>query len=74
MDLHRVSLERTFTDFALSGFAFSSLRGFIPYLLRENFHGFFPQWLYIFINQRIYTVSPQRELSQVLPLVVFLLL
>jgi hypothetical protein len=65
-DLYRVSLERIFMDFALSGFIFSSLRGFIPCLLRENFHGFCPQWLCIFIPQQIFTVSPQRELSRAL--------
>ena len=56
-------------SFALSGFAFPSPRGFIPCLLRENFHGFCSQWFYIFITQRIYTVSPQRELSWIFPLV-----
>ena len=66
-DLHRVSSERTITDFALNGFTFSSLRGFTPCLLRENYHGFCPQWLYIFIPQRIYTVFPQRESSWILP-------
>ena len=70
-DLHRVSSERIITDFALSGFVFSSLRGFIPCLLRENFHGFCPQWLCIFIPQRIYTVSSPRELSRILPSVAF---
>ena len=73
-DLYYVSLERIFMDFALSGFIFSSLRGFIPCLLRENFHGFCTQWLCIFIRQQIFIVSPQRELSWVLPLVVYLLL
>ena len=68
-DLHRVSSERTFMDFSLSGFIFSSLRGFIPCLLTKNFHGFCPQWLYIFIPQRICTVSPQRELWRIFPLV-----
>jgi hypothetical protein len=58
-------------DFALSGFIFSSLRGFTPCLLRENYHGFCPQCLCIFIPQRIYTVSPQRELSWILPLMAF---
>jgi hypothetical protein len=67
VDLHRVSLERIFTGFALSGFIFSSLSGFTPFLLKENFHQFFPQWLCIFILQWIYTVSPQRELPRVLP-------
>ena len=70
-DLHRVSSERTFTDFALNSLAFSSLRGFIPCLLRENCHELCPQWLYIFIPQRIYTVSPQRELSWIFPSMAF---
>jgi hypothetical protein len=70
-DLYRVFSERTFTDFALNGFTFSSLSEFIPCLLRENFHGLCPQWPFIFIPQRIYTMSPQRELSRILPLVAF---
>ena len=48
-DLYRVSSERTSTDFALSGFTFWSLSGFIPCLLRKNFRRLCPQWLYIFI-------------------------
>ena len=55
------------SDFALSGFLFSSLRGFTPCLLRENYHGFCPQWLCIFIPLRIYTVSTQRKFSWILP-------
>jgi hypothetical protein len=49
MDLYSVCLERTITDFTLSGFVFSSLTGFIPCLFRENLHGFCPQWPFIFI-------------------------
>jgi hypothetical protein len=41
-DLYRVSSKRIFMDFALSGFTFSSLNGFSPCLLRENYHGFCP--------------------------------
>jgi hypothetical protein len=66
-DLYHVSSKRNFTDFSFSGFVFSSLKGFISCLLRENFHGFRPQWLCIFIPQWIYAVSPQRELSRTLP-------
>jgi hypothetical protein len=66
-DLYCLFSKRTIIDFALSGFIFSSLRGFTPCLLRENFHRFCPQWPCIFISQRIYTVSPQRELSRTLP-------
>ena len=68
-DLHCVSSKRIFTGFALSGFVFSSLSGFTPCLLRENFHGFILKGLYIFIPQGICTVSLQRELSRILPLV-----
>ena len=69
-DLYHVCSERIFMDFALSDFIFSSLWEFIPCLLRENFHGFYRQWLYIFILQKIYTMSPQREFSWILPLMV----
>jgi hypothetical protein len=89
---YNVSLERIITDFSLSGLSFSFPNGVLPCLLRENHHGFFPQWLcifilsgfipcllrenyhgcclqwlYIFIPQLIFTVSPQRELSRILP-------
>jgi hypothetical protein len=67
-DFYRISLEGTITDFSLSGFIFSSLRGFIPCFLRENFHGFCPQWLsFHFTTQWNYIVSAQRELSRILP-------
>ena len=71
MDLYRVSSKRTIIDFSLSGFTFSSPCGFIPCLLRENYHEFFPQWPYIFTPQWILSVSPQREFSRILPSVVF---
>jgi uncharacterized membrane protein len=48
-NLYRVSSERTTTDVALSGFLFSFPSGFLPCLLRENYHRFCPHWLYIFI-------------------------
>ena len=44
---------------------------YAPCLLKENFHGFCRQWLCIFIPQWIYTMSPQREFSWILPSVVF---
>ena len=56
---------RNITDFALNGLSFSSLKGLIPCLVRENFHGFWPQWLYILIPRRIYTMSPKREFSNI---------
>jgi hypothetical protein len=70
MDFYRVSSERTITDFALTGFIFLSLSGFTQCLLRENLHGFYPQWFCIFIPQWICSLSPQRELSRILPSVV----
>jgi hypothetical protein len=60
-----------FTGFALSGFVFSFLRVFTLCLLIEKYHELFPQWLCIFIPQRIYTVSSPRELSRILPSVAF---
>jgi hypothetical protein len=61
VDLYRVSLERCFTDFAPSGFAFLSLREFTPCFLRENYHGFFPQWPFHFHpSVDLYPVSSER--------------
>ena len=49
--------ERTITDFSLSGFPILTLEDFYRASSRENFHRFCPQWLYIFIPQRIFTMS-----------------
>jgi hypothetical protein len=38
---------------------------------QKNYNGICPQWLY-FIPQRIYIMSPQRELSLISPLVALL--
>ena len=53
IDLHHVSQEGIFMDFVLNGLSFSSLRGFIPCLLKDNFYGFCPQWFCIVIPQWI---------------------
>ena len=66
MDLYRASSERTFLDFALSGFIFLSLGRFISCLLRENIHGFCPQWLCFYFHplEDLYCVSSE---SRILP-------
>jgi hypothetical protein len=54
--------------FALSGFVISLFRGFLPCLLRENYHGFCPQWLYISSLKGV-TLCLLRENFTIFPLV-----
>jgi hypothetical protein len=58
--------ERIFMDFALSGF-FSIFPQCIFTVSSRGNRGFFPQWLLFYFSQWIFTMSPQREFSWILP-------